>query len=354
VLVVLALPAHAEPSYARYAPDGDAALLRLFQLHGYAPGWRLRSLSALDHTADVLVLDVPAIPLDAQQWSGLRVWVEEGGLLIVAGDASAGFVELGAWQAAPPDSRIALSESLQEVLPVPVLPGGPIGGFTEGEPWATVTGTELRFLAVVGIGQGAVAAIADARLLENGAWVDPDNEEFVGELLRAAGWASEEAVGDTGDRLVIQLATTAAAGASGAAAPDPFGAFAEARLLPFVLQLLATAVLVALWRGWPFGRQKEPAEEGRRAFVEHVQALGTRYYRLGASGHALKALAALWLARLGPEGLEWAAARAGYAPDDAGAFARWVVRAAETGTPDSHPTDLTRMEELWRVTRHSG
>jgi hypothetical protein len=355
VLLVLALPARAQ-SYERYAPDGDAALLRLLELHGYAPGWRLRSLTGLDTSTDVLVLDVAEVGLGPEQWQTLASWVGDGGVLLVGGDASPGFPELGTWEIAPLDGTIELGPALDGLVPVPRLPGGPAGGFTGGEPWAVVAGTELRLLAVLPVGAGSVLALADHRLLRNGAWVSPDNEEFVGELLRAGGWALPVGIGDTSDELVVQLATTAAASGTGGDEPgvDPLGAFAEARLLPFVLQLLLTAALVLLWRGWPFGRLHEPVEEGRRAFVEHVHALGTRYFRLGASAHALRALASLWLARLGPEGLEWAAARAGYAPDDAKAFARWVVATAETEASGSDPADLDRMEELWRVTRRSG
>jgi hypothetical protein len=109
-----------------------------------------------------------------------------------------------------------------------------------------------------------------------------------------------------------------------------------------------------LWVGWPFGRPKDEADRDRRAFVEHVQALGTRYYRLGASGYALRRLSALWLARLGPQGLEWAAARAGYAPQDARRFAERVAASAARREPAAEPEDLDRMEELWRVTRSRG
>jgi len=347
------------PTPHRYAPDGDAALLRLFELQGYDPGWRLRSVEDLDDATDVLVLDLFAVPLGPEHWEPIRTWVADGGILLVAGDATAGFPELGAFHDLGPGAwaAIFLLPPLAGELPEPSLPLGPQGGFTGGEPWAVVEGTDLRVLAVVEHGTGRVAAFSDPRLLSNGAWVYPPNESFVGGLLRTAeskaGWPL--GVGDD-DEVQVQLATEAAvaSGSGGAGAVDPIGALREAHLLPFVLQALATWALLALWVGWPFGRPKDEADHGRRAFVEHVHALGTRYYRLGASGYARRVLSALWLARLGPQGLEWAAARAGYPPEEARRFAERVAASAAVRDPTPAPEDLEHMEELWRVTRGRG
>jgi len=363
LLLLLGPPAHGGvlPTPHRYAPAGDAALLRLFELQGYDPGWRLSSVAELDDGTDVLVLDLFAVPIGPEQWEPIRTWVEDGGILLVAGDATGGFPELGSFRelARGPWAAIFLLPPLEGELPEPALPFGPRWGFTGGEPWAIVEGTDLRVLAVVEHGLGRVAAFSDPRLLWNGAWVYPPNESFVGGLLRTAeskaAWPL--AAGDDDDAVQVQLATEAAVSsgsATGSGQVDPIGALREAHLLPFVLQALATWTLLALWIGWPFGRPKEEADRGRRAFAEHAQALGTRYYRLGASGYALRTLSALWLARLGPQGLQWAAARAGYAPEDARRFAERVAASAALREPVPGPEDLERMEELWRVTRSRG
>ncbi len=345
------------PTPHRYAPDGDAALLRLFELQGYDPGWRLGSVGDLDEDTDVLVLDLFAVPIGEEHWESIRTWVEDGGILIVAGDATVGFPELGTFEEVQSTwAAIFLLPPLAGELAAPGLPFGPRWAFTGGEPWAVVEWTDLRFLAVLDHGMGRVAAISDPRLLWNGAWVHPDNESFVGGLLRTAESKAGWPVGDH-DEVRVQLATEAAAAAAGSSAlpvVNPLGALLEAHLLPFMLQVLATWTLLALWIGWPFGRPKDETDRDRRAFVEHARALGTRYYRLGASGYALRALSALWLARLGPQGLEWAAARAGYPPDDARRFAERVAASAGLGEPVPEPQDLERMEELWRVTRSRG
>jgi hypothetical protein len=195
-----------------------------------------------------------------------------------------------------------------------------------------------------------VVAIADPRLLWNGALVHPDNEAFLGELAYAGqsleGWPIP-----TPARL--QLATLASAAAeSDTSVNNPFRSLANARLLAFVLQLMATFALVALWRGAPFAPLRDPRDEGRIGFVEHVLAHGRRWSRLRASGYAARAMASLWLSRLGPAGLQWAAERAGYAPDAARTWVREVeARAAGAASPSDAARDHAWMEELWRVTR---
>jgi hypothetical protein len=114
--------------------------------------------------------------------------------------------------------------------------------------------------------------------------------------------------------------------------------------------MLVTWALFGLWRGWPFAPLRDPPEEGRLEFAEHVQALGTRWFRLGASRYALVQTARLWLARLGASGLQLAARRAGRTSAQAAAWVAGLQALVDDPQGPDDPSDLERMEELWKVT----
>jgi hypothetical protein len=335
--------------WERYAPGGDAALLDIFRLYGYDAGFRLTNLSMVDERVDVVVIDTVHIQPVDEQWTHLRSWVEQGGVLLLGGDPGA-FPELGV--TVHPVGAVQLEPSWQALgLPVPRWPNGPLSAFREGEGWALVADQEGNaVIEVLDLGLGAVVAIADPALLWNGSFVHPDNEHFVGELV----YAGQSAEGwPVGHPARVQLATRAAASAPSQSADnqanDMVGALVSSGLLLFVVQLVATGVLVALWRGWPFAPLRDPPDPGRHAFVEHVRALGIRYWRLQANAHVEQKFAEFWLLRLGVPGLELAAQRAGYTPERARAWAREIEVVATTG-PEGEG-DLNRMEELWRITR---
>src|SRR5204863_121151 len=64
---------------------------------------------------------------------------------------------------------------------------------------------------------------------------------------------------------------------TGQSSPNPFASLARAGLGLLLLQM---AFLMALWfwhRGRAFGSRREPPPPQRRAFVEHVRAVGAQY-----------------------------------------------------------------------------
>jgi hypothetical protein len=67
---------------------------------------------------------------------------------------------------------------------------------------------------------------------------------------------------------------------------------AHAQLTPFLAQAVLVLLIAALWRGYPFGRPRTPKLSSRRAFIEHVRALGHAYGDARASRFALAAYAA--------------------------------------------------------------
>ncbi len=348
-LVALLLPRLASAE-TRYDTNGDAALLEVLDARGYDVGYRLRSLTELDEDTDVLVLDLAAVIPDAEQWAAVRAWVEAGGVLVVGGDASEGFPELGerGWVDDQSLTAELTSPAFAGALPTPVWAGGPFAWWDGGTGRTLVEAPGAGpVVQLLDLGPGVVVAIADPRLLWNAAFVSPANEAFVGDLVyvgqQLEGWPVP-----TPAR--VQLATAAAAASEGGS-PDPLRSMARARLLPFVLQLVLAWIVLALWRGRAFAPLRDPPEERGERFVEHVEALGSHWARSRSSGWAARAWAGLWLSRLGPAGLESAAVRAGRTREEAAAFAAEVERRAAGDGAGRDPADHAWMEELWRVTR---
>lgn len=339
----------------RHDPSGDAALYSVLENHGYDISMRLRSLGDLDDEVDAMVLDLQFVhPLD-EHWESIREWVRAGGVLVVAGEPlyqqdfeAPVFPGLGERRWLEDAAPAQLAPEVQGLgLPTPVWSGGARAVFTLGEPWVKA-GEEGAVVSVLEEGQGIVVAIADGRLLWNGSFVVPANEVFIGELLYAGqaafGWALPSPAR-------VQIATTTAViSPSGAGASDPFDSMWESNLWLMMLHVLGVWALAGLWLGWPFTPLRDPPSEGRLEFSEHVTALGTRWFRLGASRHALVQMARLWLARLGPSGLQLAARRSGRTPAQAAQWVAELQALVDDPLGPDEPSDLERMEELWKVT----
>ena len=374
--LVSAVPAAAQTP-ERYAPEGDAALVEVLTNHGYEVSWRLRSLGDLDGTVDALIVDLTSLQPTDGQWEVVRRWVEDGGVLLVAGEArylgddyvAPVFPELGSRNRLDASTVARLAGPLVGVgVPAPIWPGaGALFAYDGGERWVELEPVAAPFVGpvllpsgdvppgvvvVAEIGLGVVVGIADPRLIWNGAFVHPANEAFVGELLYLGqgirGWPLSSPTR-------VELATTASVMMpDDAGADNPLASMQNAHLALFVAQLLATWVLLGMWRGWPFAPLRDPREEGRHDFAEHVIALGTRWYRIGASRYALVQTARLWLERLGPSGLQRAAQRQGLSRLEAAAWVERIQHLVEHPEGADDPSDLDRMEELWKVTHRPG
>ncbi|MCO4746448.1 MAG: hypothetical protein KC912_16745, partial [Proteobacteria bacterium] len=337
----------------RYAPHGDAALHDLFSDYGYDAHWRLRPIAKLDESTDVLVLDLTQVDLLDGDDAVLRSWVGDGGILVVAGDASEAFSELGDLERlAPVDDGVA--PGVDAWVDAVRLPGNVMawkGG--SGRAWSWISeptggtlfvpvGDRPATVQAMPWGAGGIVALGDGRLLSNVALLHPANERMVG-LAPMLGQFTSMWYLDRVPRLEIATLNAASAG-------SPMESIANAALLPAVLQLLLLALVAAAWKGIPFRPLRDPPEEGRLSFAEHVRALGTHYSRRGGSRRAASAYANLLLTVSGKRALEEAARRAGLT-DEA---ARDLVTRAEAAAhnPDdaaSPHLDLKLMEELWKI-----
>ncbi|HKQ69527.1 MAG TPA: hypothetical protein VJT73_09315 [Polyangiaceae bacterium] len=135
--------------------------------------------------------------------------------------------------------------------------------------------------------------------------------------------------------------------------------------VPFVvLALLAFGALLAWHRGVAFGARRDPVTLRRRAFVDHVRALGATYGRARASRFALAAYGN-WAVdrmrdRLSPGGntalfdlAATAAHRARMAETEVVVLFAEAKSATEPGL-DDEPADLAKLHDLERLVFRTG
>ena len=163
---------------------------------------------------------------------------------------------------APPtghfDSLPRGATTLLERTPTKFGPPKPVG---RGSIYA------VRFLR----GKGEVIAFADNTLFHNIALVPPANAEFIADLFHHMRPGNVEIYDAWATR-----------GSS-----SPMASVDNAHLTPILLQLLAAAVLLFVYKGTQFGAPRDARGRSRRSFVEHARAIGVAFRRAKASEHAL-------------------------------------------------------------------
>jgi len=154
------------------------------------------------------------------------------------------------------------------------VPRGPSLALTDAAPMlARSNGVYASFKQV---GDGRVIVLADDKLFMNVALTVEENAAFLISLFRPL------------HREVELCDAWTSLGAD-----TPLETLGRAHLLPILLQLVLLLGLFFLWQGRAFGVLRDPPANRRRAFADHVRALGLAYARAGASRHAL-GLYATW------------------------------------------------------------
>jgi hypothetical protein len=198
-----------------------------------------------------------------------------------------------------------------------------------------------------GYGKGSITFFADDRLLRNASLSVGDNAYFAVSLLNQPG------------RVLELVGPWTGPGAS-----SPFAALRHAGLVPIILALLGLALVAAWHHGAAFGKRRDPITEPRRAFADHVRALGGSYARAHATRFALGAYGAWAVDRL-RERLSSGQAvglidLSGIAARRAGLTQAQVVtmlaeaREAQEDGLGRAPSDLAKLEDLEKLVSKAG
>ena len=130
--------------------------------------------------------------------------------------------------------------------------------------------------------------LADRTLFTNASLTRADNAAYVATFFASIAGPTRKVV--FVDRLDPRMGSDDDA--------DPSGAgrvFAASNMLPFLLQSLASLVIILFAVGAAFGPLRDTVVQSHKAFIEHVEALGRHYARAGNRGltHSAHALAKL-------------------------------------------------------------
>ncbi|MDI1446590.1 DUF4350 domain-containing protein [Polyangium sp. 6x1] len=264
------------------SPSGTYALGAMLSAYGMEFRHRRDPFDKLPDEDDTTLVLLPDLDISSSDFRRLQDWVEAGGDLVVAGVA-----DLPAWTGASLDADSTLAGDIfvssgyryefgDIVLAVPA---GPSLSLTDAEP--LLARSDGVYASFKKLGDGRVIVLADDKLFTNVALTAGDNAAFLISLFRPL------------HREVDLCDAWTSLGAD-----TPFETLSRARLLPVLLQLLLLLGLFFLWQGRAFGALRDPLANRRRAFADHVRALGLAYARAGASRHALGLYSAWAVERL--------------------------------------------------------
>ena len=273
------------------SPSGTAAVSEFLTTAGVPTRPRLHPLRQLDdaqHGATQIVL-LPNAELGDAEWSALHDWVSQPNKTLVL---ATGPRSLPDWLGEIEFIASGAGEPLRATRELSGRPGpsGALEGRIPGAAWVRlatakaptlITRGQHAYAAELALDPGRVVVLADDRLLTNAALPIADNAELLLALLHDEG-GPVDLVGEE----------------TGLVAPNPVAAVARGRLAPFMAQLGAFLILFLLMQGRAFGRLVDRNAVHRRAFAEHVRALGTQYARARAAGHVAGAYATWAIERL--------------------------------------------------------
>ncbi|MEZ4315620.1 MAG: DUF4350 domain-containing protein, partial [Polyangiaceae bacterium] len=239
-----------------------------------------------ESTSKVLVL-LRGASIDKDTWRRVIAWTREGGTLVVAGLRHLP-KELGAEPTNDPSEEATLTrQSSYEYgykyseYTVRAPTGTSLRTDLGESSWVLARGEEPYAVSRY-VGKGRAFVFAERALFTNIAFTVADSGAFTVELLDDLGKDDIE---------ICDVWTGAGAG-------SPLEAMDRANLTPVIAQLLAVILLFLVWRGAHFGQPRDPRPKSRRAFADHVKALGHIYHRASASEHALGNFSAWAIERL--------------------------------------------------------
>jgi hypothetical protein len=261
------------------APDGHALLGELLEQRGATFERRFRTLADLvDDEVDLMIL-TPSAVLEERDGALLADWVRGGGAMMIVGAYSPP-TELGLrGYSSEPCNEPPEAPSDSNWGYVKILPFG--RSLDVDSAWKTEMACGGRpLIATRRYGEGRLMAVADPDFLTNASLAHGDHARA---FFALAGKVENV---NLIDRLV-------SAGAS-----SPYRALLHSGLAPLLVHGLTWLVVWAVANGATFGVRRDPPEPPRRAFSEHVRAVGRLYARAAAHRYALAVYAGWALDRL--------------------------------------------------------
>jgi hypothetical protein len=263
-------------------PMGLELLSALLSENGTQVKRRIKNLDSLD--ANVVQILVVNDELEPEAWDKLLAWTNDGGSLVVSGPSpEAGKRSKVALAYDACQGKLEPAQRYQSTKLELVDPSSRSLHVSErAQPAEVAVSCDGQpRIAVVPYGDGEITLVADPDFLGNASLSVGDNAYFALGLLNRPG-STLELVG----------------GWTAAGVDSPFTAIKNAGLRPALLELLAFAAILIWHYGAAFGLRRDPASATRRAFVDHVRALGQSYARAKARRFALGAYGAYALERL--------------------------------------------------------
>jgi hypothetical protein len=274
------------------AAGDDPAGLELFHDVLEGQGYRVerlgRSLASLGEpewwrgSAPVVVVDTDVVRVDDETWDHVTSWVTSGGTLILAGapaqwpsslqlTASRG-VAGSLHVAFPPSSSEADEDDEPEKLDTgTVVRGNALTSPDDSVPVAWMA-DDSEYAAIVLSGTGTILALASDELLTNAGLARRGNAAAMTALFARLG-RTDVLIAESDD---------------GVAPPSsPVSSLMRAGLGLGLLHALAAAAILFLAAGIRLMRPRRASPPARRAFVEHVRAVGGLYARTSNAAHAL-------------------------------------------------------------------
>lgn len=256
------------------SPSGLYTFKRLLMAQGAQVRTRIKPLAKLEDVSTIVLF---SNHLEEEEEALLVKWVHEGGVLISvgtsdfddAGDVRRSYADCGRrakyMNAEGPD--VALNFAVVGGSTLKVDSESAVSHFVHvecgGEP----------YIVNAFLGAGAIHYVPEAELLSNASLSVADNARLVADVVQV------------GEDETVELVGTW----TGSGSQSPVQSLQAAGMMPFMLQLLALGLLLALRQGTSFGARRDDTRLERRAFADHVRAVASTYHRANAghlvSGH---------------------------------------------------------------------
>jgi Domain of unknown function (DUF4350)/Domain of unknown function (DUF4129) len=253
------------------SPSGMSAVRAVLEKANVPVEHRLKAIDKMEGFDGAILLFAEPEPAE---WELLTDFVKRGGGLVVAARVSLP-PSLGVKRTLMHGAgeSIRVEEDYRDVIGDYTLEL-PMAGCLEGGT-ALAGDDKCTYAVQVKDEKGAIIILGDGQLFQNASLALGDNAAFIVSLL--------EIIRRPGIVQIVDEMT-------GQSSPNPFASLARAGLGLLLFQM---ALLMALWfwhRGRAFGRRHDPPPPPRRAFVEHVRAVGAQYAKAQAFSHASAAI----------------------------------------------------------------